>query len=181
MQLTVGNWIDIAFAVCLLVAIIKGWHRGLVMKLAHLAAMLIAYALAYGIATSLKSQMGSKVILPMIEKKAGKEVLSIPYAKESITMAADNLAYYLIMAVSFFVILIILYQLIKVLHIVDYIPVIGKVNKLGGAVAGFLLEFLFLFMICAILSGVVPQTVLDQWGLTKDVISHTYLLQAFMS
>lgn len=179
MQFTTGNIIDIIMLVCFLFAIMRGWRIGLVIKLAHLAAVIASCALAHGIATILKSSVGSKFILPMLEEKAGEELEMIPYAREGISFVADSVAYYLISSICFIIALVLLYQLIKVLHIVDYVPVVGKVNKAGGAVVGFLVEFVVFYFIWTVIFNVTPQSILDQYGLTENVISHTFILQAF--
>lgn len=180
MQLSVGHAIDFIMAICFAIAIVRGWKEGLLIKLAHLAALVVSCAIAHGVATMLKSSIGSKVILPMIEESAGKEALSIPYAKKGITFVADTLAYYLISIVCFFIALFILFQIIKLLHIVDYVPFVGKVNKIGGTAISFLTQVLFLYIICMVIFNVVPQDTLNQWGLSEEVISNTYILKAFV-
>ncbi len=149
MQFTVGTIIDIIMAVCILFAVVRGWQTGLVIKLAHLVAVIAACVLAAGMVTLLKGKTGGGIVLPLAA------------------------------AVCFLIAVVILYHLIKALHLIDYIPVVGKLNKIGGAVVGFIAEFIFIYVICSILFGIIPQTMLDQWGLSEDVISQTYLLQAF--
>lgn len=180
MQLTTGNIIDIIMAVSFLFAIIRGWQVGLVIKLAHLIAVIASCAVAHVVANILKSSVGSKFILPILEEKAGEEMALIPYAEEGISFVADSVAYYLISTICFILVIVLLYQLIKVLHIVDYVPVVGKINKAGGAIVGFLVEFMFFYIICTVVFNVLPQDTLQQWGLSESVISHTFILQAFV-
>ena len=59
------------------------------------------------------------------------------------------------------------------------IPVIGKINKAGGAIVGFLITFIILYVVGNALFTLLPQTMLDGWGFTKEAIAKTYLLQIF--
>ena len=71
-------------------------------------------------------------------------------------------------------------KLIKVLKIVDHIPVIGFLNKAGGAVAGFLVDFIIIYVICSFLFTIVPAAVWTEIGLTGAVIKNTILLSIFV-
>ena len=79
----------------------------------------------------------------------------------------------------FTIAMVILGRLIGLFHIVDHIPVIGKINKAGGAIVGFLITFIILYVVGNALFTLLPQTMLDGWGFTKEAIAKTYLLQIF--
>lgn len=82
--------------------------------------------------------------------------------------------------VFFVVLLFVLYHLVKVVDVVNWLPIVGTVNRLGGAVLGFVTAFLWCYLIFSFLGAVVPQHVWSQWGLTRSVIANTYLLQIFL-
>jgi hypothetical protein len=115
--------------------------------------------------------------------------LAMRVAHIAVVIASAVLAYAAARAIGrmplygvFFVICVVaLNQLAKVVRLVDWIPVIGTINKAGGAVLGFVLAF----VVCTILFGfacaVIPAEWWRQWGLTQEVIDNTYLLQAFMN
>lgn len=84
-----------------------------------------------------------------------------------------------VFSVVFLVVFAILRQVIKLLKIVDHIPVIGFVSHIGGALAGFLINFIIIYIICNIFFGIMPQELLDYWGLTKNAIEGSLLLQVF--
>ena len=55
-----------------------------------------------------------------------------------------------------------------------------QVNKVGGAVAGFLVDFMIIYVICMFLFSVIPSSVFDNIGLTKMCIRdriYVYLLK----
>ena len=114
-----------------------------------------------------------------MQKKAGNSVSSIPYAQNGMELAAQGIAYYLLYAIVFTIAMVILGRLIGLFHIVDHIPVIGKINKAGGAIVGFLITFIILYVVGNALFTLLPQTMLDGWGFTKEAIAKTYLLQIF--
>lgn len=74
----------------------------------------------------------------------------------------------------------IFWKVAKLVKIVDWIPVVGTLDRLGGAVVGFCMAFLICYTLFQILGTIVPQKVWNEWGLTKEVVDKTYLLQAFL-
>lgn len=86
----------------------------------------------------------------------------------------------LLSGVLFIVLLFAFYHLVKVVDVVNWIPIVGTLNRLGGAVLGFMTAFLWCYVIFTFLEAALPKDVWVQWGLTKDVIANTYILQAFL-
>lgn len=82
--------------------------------------------------------------------------------------------------VLFLVLFFVFYHLAKVVDIVNWIPVVGMLNRISGAVLGLAAAFLWCCIIFAFLGLVIPQHMWAQWGLTKKVVSDTYLLQVFL-
>lgn len=179
MQISIVAIVDIILLISLLFAIIKGWHIGLAMRLAHLIALIASCAIANLCAASLKVYVGKTCIAPLLQQRAGNAVSTVPYAQNGIELVAQGIAYYLLYAIAFTIIMVILGRLIRLLHIVDHIPVIGKINKAGGAMAGFLITFIILYVVGNAFFVLIPQTVLDGWGFTKEAIEKTYVLQIF--
>ena len=179
MQISIVAIVDIILIVSLLFALIKGWHIGLAMRLAHFVALVVSCVVANLCAALLKVYVSNSWIVPLMQKKAGNSVSSIPYAQNGMELAAQGIAYYLLYAIVFTIAMVILGRLIGLLHIVDHIPVIGKINKAGGAIVGFLITFIILYVVGNALFTLLPQTMLDGWGFTKEAIAKTYLLQIF--
>lgn len=179
MQISIVAIVDIILIVSLLFAVIKGWHIGLAMRLAHFVALVVSCVIANLCAASLKTYVGNNWIVPLMQQKAGNTVSTLPYAQNGMELAAQGIAYYLLYAVAFTIAMVILGRLISLLHIVDHIPVIGKINKAGGAIVGFLITFIILYVVGNALFTLLPQTMLDGWGFTKEAIAKTYLLQIF--
>ena len=173
MQISIVAIVDIILIVSLLFALIKGWHIGLAMRLAHFVALVVSCVVANLCAASLKVYVSNSWIVPLMQKKAGNSVCSIPYAQNGMELAAQGIA------IVFTIAMVILGRLIGLLHIVDHIPVIGKINKVGGAIVGFLITFIILYVVGNALFTLLPQTMLDGWGFTKEAIAKTYLLQIF--
>jgi len=180
MKLDVADVIDFVLAVLFLVAICRGWHTGLAMKAGHLAALAGAGILAGVAANILKTAVSSQWVVPYLEKQAGEKLAAVDGLEEGISLAAENIAYHLLFGVIFVVALIVLRHIVGVLKLVDYIPVVGTLNKFGGAVIGFVAEFIFFFILGRILFGLIPMESWVQMGLTGEMIEGSYLLQAFV-
>lgn len=69
---------------------------------------------------------------------------------------------------------------VQVLKIVDWIPVVGFLNRAGGAFIGFITAFFVFHILLGFLFQAVPQEFWERWGLTQEVIDRTYLLKAFL-
>ena len=143
MVLTVGNVIDIILAVFFLLAVVRGWHIGLAMRIAHLAVFLVSGGIAYFLA----------------------------HMTGSISLYG----------VFFVIAIAVLGKAVKVVRIVDWIPVVGTVNKAGGALVSFVIASLVCYILFGFLFYMSPQEVWEQWGLTQEVIDGTYLLRSFLN
>lgn len=86
----------------------------------------------------------------------------------------------LLSGLFFFIAFVLFLQVVKIVKIVDRIPVIGTLDRAGGAIAGFIFAFLACYLLFGFLHMAVPRDVWNGWGLTQDVVDRTYLLQAFL-
>lgn len=86
----------------------------------------------------------------------------------------------LLSGLFFFITFVLFLQVVKIVKIVDWIPVVGTLDRAGGAVAGFFFAFLACFFLFRFLHMAVPQEVWDGWGLSQAAVGRTYLLQAFL-
>lgn len=180
MKLSVANGMDIVLAVLFLVAVCRGWYVGLAMKVGNLAAMVGASITAGLGANFLKSTVSRQWIMPYLESRAGKDFPGFKDVEQGISLVAENIAYYLLFGVIFVVALVVFHHVVKVLKLVDHIPVVGTLNKAGGALAGFLVEFIFFFILGRILFGLIPMESWGQMGLTREAIEASYLLRVFV-
>lgn len=167
----IGTIIDIVLACIFCVSLVSGWHQGLVMKVASLIVVGVSYILA-GIL--------SKTISPYVADEISKNISKdTGILKNGVTNVTEAFLYTVIFMIVFFVVRYIFRKLIKVLKIVDHIPVIGFLNKAGGAVAGFLVDFIIIYVICSFLFTIVPAAAWTEIGLTGAVIKNTILLSVF--
>lgn len=170
----IGTIIDIVIAVLFMISILSGWFQGLIMKVASLMVVIISYIFA-GVL--------SKIISPYIAKVLSEQISSetVWIAKKSIKAVSEAFSYTVIFTIAFFLIGLVFRRLIKILKIVDHLPVIGFVNRLGGAIVGFLVTFILIYIIVSFLFMILPQNELNSIGLTKKVIENTIFLSVFVS
>ena len=174
MQYSLGNVIDIILALLFLIAVFRGWRIGLALKVGHLVSLIAAGIVAGVVAGAMKFGVYEQFIRPYLEERAGSEAAS------GMSVLGESISYYLLFGIIFAVALLVFRQLTSILKLVDKIPVIGTLNKAGGAVIGFLVQFLFLYILGRILFGIFPMQLWEERGLTKEIINQTYLLQAFV-
>ncbi len=101
--------LEIIAAAMLLICILDGIHKGLVMKVFSLVRAVVVLALTVVLVP---------ILLPFIAEKSGE--------------AGSGIAYLAAMAVS----LLVVWFVSRVLKLIDRIPVVRTVNRLGGAVLG---------------------------------------------
>ena len=99
-------------------------------------------------------------------------------------MLISQILWYLLIhfhdSVGILLVFIVFRIVLNTLKIVDYIPVIGFLNKLGGAAVSFFISFIIIYVICSAVFSYVPQEALDSVGLTKQAIKGSILLSAFI-
>ena len=69
MQISIVAIVDIILIVSLLFALIKGWHIGLAMRLAHFVALVVSCVVANLCAASLKVYVSNSWIVPLMQKR----------------------------------------------------------------------------------------------------------------
>lgn len=153
--------IDIVIAVLLIAAVITGYITGFVMKVANLAVLVASYFIASVLADVLSPQLPAAFAGGIMEDTAGN--------------IAHSVVFPVILVISF----VILHHIVSVLKVTSHIPVIGKIDRICGAIAGFLIDFIVIYIICSIIFSIVPQEALDGIGLTKKAIENSVLLHAF--
>ena len=95
-------------------------------------------------------------------------------------LLADLLKAPALSAVFFAVALAVFWRAAKLVKLVDLIPVVGGLDRAGGALAGFFTLFLLCCVLFSFLEKVIPGPVWDGWGLTGEAVGKTYILRAFL-
>lgn len=171
--------LDVVIGVLFLVSVLLGYYRGLVLTIARLAAMAAAYIGARSLAVLTKGILGQQIMLPILKRQLEENPLG-GFAETAATDAAEGAAYSLVFCIALFVLELILLRLVNGFKLVDCIPVVGKLNKLGGAVAGFL----WVFLLCLVLGNVfftyIPKEMQHRMGFTEQAVQETVLLSVFV-
>lgn len=112
--------------------------------------------------------------------KLGQVVAMIAaYVLACILAAGMNSYFGMTFLVCYAILSIVLRCIVQLLNLVDRIPLIGFINHFAGAVCGFLIAFVLIYLLVSLILGWVPQTALDQIGLTETAVEHSVLLGAF--
>lgn len=163
---------DIVIAVLLIAAVITGYMSGFVMKAAGLMALIASFAAASFIAGLLSPKLGIYI-------NGQVPASNVAFTGEAIADTAVNIAHHIIFCVVFIILFIILRHVANIFKITSHLPLIGKADRICGAVAGFLIDFIVIYIICQLFFGMMPQDILDSIGFTKKAIEGSVLLQSF--
>lgn len=162
--------LDIIILLLLIAGLFVGAKRGLIVQLIHMTGFVIALIVAY---TYYK---------PLAEKF----VLWIPYpaidSSSSLTIAIDRLdldqTFYQLIAFAliFFIIKFALSLVASMFDFLKYLPVLGFVSKIIGAVLGFIEFYIILFIVLYILAllPITPfQNLMQNSTLASYMLEHT--------
>ncbi len=165
--------LDILILLLLIAGLFVGAKRGLIVQLIHMTGFVIALIVAY---TYYK---------PLAEKF----VLWIPYpaidSGSSLTIAIDRLdldqTFYQLIAFAliFFIIKFALSLVASMFDFLKYLPVLGFISKIIGAVLGFIEFYIILFIVLYILAllPISPfQNLMQNSTLASYLLEHTPFL-----
>lgn len=163
----------------MIIAVLTGYFRGLILSVARIVAMIVSYLGAAFVATAGKQWVGSWICSAVLQGQDPDSLFGT-LAQPVLQETGEGIAYTVLFFVAFLLLEAVLLHVVNLLKLVDHIPVVGKLNKLGGAVAGFF----WMFLICLLLGNVffsyVPKEVQKEMGFTKKAIKETILLNVFV-
>jgi uncharacterized membrane protein required for colicin V production len=165
--------LDILILILLFGGLVTGFRRGLIVQIIHMTGFIIALIVAYR----------------YYKQLAEKFVLWIPYpgvtagSKLSMTVETLNLDetfYHLLAFVLIFLVVKFGLQLVaSMFDFLKYLPILGFVARIAGAIFGFI-EFYILIFLVLYLLAMVPidfiQALLSKSMLTETMFEHTPLL-----
>lgn len=134
--MSITSYTDIVIAICILVSVLVGYHRGFLVTIARIVAMVASYIGAILAAEMLKKTLAQTLFVPMIRQGLGNGAFA-DLAQEALLQTAEGIAYSVVFFVVFALLQFVLLRAIHVLKLVDHIPVLGTMNKLAGGVLGF--------------------------------------------
>lgn len=171
--------LDVVIGILFLVSVLVGYHRGLVLTVARIVAMVAAYVGARCVAVLGSGVLGQQVLLPILKQKLEENSLG-GLVETAVTDAAEGVAYSILFFIAFIVLEFVLLHLANSLKLIDHIPVVGKLNKIGGAVVGFFWVFLLLLLFGNVFFTFMPVEMQRSMGFTKKAIKQTVLFQVFV-
>jgi membrane protein required for colicin V production len=123
------NWLDIILALPVLWFTFKGFRNGLIIELASLAALILGIFIALHFSFYAED-----------------------YLRENFEIA-ENYLYIISFAITFLIVAVVIYLFGKIIHKLVSIIALGFLNRLAGAVFGFLKAVLVLSVILYFLDG----------------------------
>ncbi len=165
--------LDIIILVLLLAGLLVGAKRGLIVQLIHMTGFIIALIVAYSYYKPLAEKFVLWIPYPTVDSNSR---LSIVIDR----LDLDQTFYQLIaFALIFFVIKFSLQLVGSMFDFLTYLPVLGFISKLAGAVLGFI-EFYVLIFILLYVMALLPigpfQSLIENSILVETMLQHTPLL-----
>jgi len=151
----------IVILLLLVIAIMRGFHRGFVIEILHLvgtvAVLIFARLLYQPFGTSLSNFLSSS---HLVEASAGS------------TLVVNMVAFFLLTSIGWAVIR----MLARVSRSITWLPVIKQVNSVAGGAVSFLISYLVIFVVLS-LANLVPttfiQTQMSQSAVATFIVNKT--------
>ncbi len=151
------NWFDLVLLALLLFYALNGMVQGLVKQIVGFLGFFLALLLALFGSRFLAGMIGPYI--PIEDLVSAQEVLEIFGAELDLEAVALMVVSVFSFVLLFVVLQIVFRMLVGTLGWVNSIPVIGKINALGGGVLGLLKGMLFVFILATVLSLVPVEVV----------------------
>ncbi|TWT08965.1 CvpA family protein [Planomicrobium sp. CPCC 101079] len=162
--------LDIILLILLLGGLIVGAKRGLVVQLIHMVGFIIALVVAYLYYKPLAEYFVLWVPYPAVSEDSRFTI-----AIEQLDL--DQTFYQLFaFALIFFAVKFALQVLASMFDFLKYLPLLGFVSKILGAILGvievYILLFIFIYVLALLPIGAI-QTQLENSGIAKTMLEHT--------
>jgi len=151
------NWFDLMLLSLIAVYMISGFFRGLVKQLFSMFGFLIVQALAF-FGSRFLSRPAARLLDPLLNIPA-QETLQIPGVDAAVGRAVELVAGVLVFLVLFVILSVLLRPLSGSFHWINKLPVVGLINRLGGAVVGLVIGAAISYLLIG-LSQLMPLPVL---------------------
>ena len=90
--MSITSYTDIVIAICILVSVLVGYHRGFLVTIARIVAMVASYIGAILAAEMLKKTLAQTLFVPMIRQGLGNGAFA-DLAQEALLQTAEGIAY----------------------------------------------------------------------------------------
>lgn len=135
----------------------------------------------YGIPVILLIATISGLISGLIEKIVHVVAAVAAYFLATMISSHAKSQAWLVYIVSFFVIFAAFKFLGKLIKMVDKIKVIGWIDHIGGAIAGFVGAFVVVFVLVNLVFGMLPEAILSSIHLGHADVTQTIFLKYFIT
>jgi uncharacterized membrane protein required for colicin V production len=165
--------LDILILILLVAGFITGAKRGLVVQLIHMTGFIIALIVSYTYYKPLAEKFVLWIPFPAITTGS-----KLTIAVESLDL--DQTFYRIIaFALIFIIVKFALQLLASMFDFLKYLPILGFISNIVGAVLGFI-EFYFIIFILLYVFAMLPidfiQNFISKSSLTSWILNHTPLL-----
>lgn len=167
--------LTLVILIVLFIGIYAGMRRGLILQVVHTAGYIASFFIAKNYYLQLSEHL--EMLVPYSQPGIGDEMLYYDtIEKLNLDLAFYNaLSFLIIFAAGWLVTRIIGYML----NSLAYLPVLKQANKLGGAILGFLMQYLGVFLISTFLTFIPFDFIQNQLSgsrLANWIIQHTPIL-----
>jgi uncharacterized membrane protein required for colicin V production len=142
------NWFDLLLFGLIAVYMLSGFFRGLVKQLFSMFGFLIVLALAF-LGSRFLSRPAAQLLGPLLNIP-DQEVLQIPGVDAAVGRVVELVAGVLVFLVLFVILSVLLRRLSGSLHWINKLPVVGLINRLGGALVGLAIGVAISYLLISI-------------------------------
>lgn len=165
--------VDIILFFLLIFGFFMGLKRGLILQAFHLIGFIIAFIVAVIYYDTIAAKLPFWIPYPDLSGNSGLAAfLDSPYVENAFYSA-------IAFAIIFFAVKIVLQIIASMLDFVASLPILNTLNKVAGAILGFLEVYLIMFIVLFILALTPIPTIqawIDHSWIAQFIIGHTPIL-----
>ncbi|MCH5266740.1 MAG: CvpA family protein [Lachnospiraceae bacterium] len=147
----------------------------------HLILHSILTGLDFSIAIILMLAVLNGLTTGVIMKLGQIVAVIVSYAVAAFLASQAGFAHAVVFVPAFIVMSIVCHYLVGALGLVDRIPIVGALDKYGGAIVNFIVAFIVIYYVANLfLNGIIPQETLDSWGWTRETLNKTIFISSLI-
>lgn len=162
--------LDLILLVLLLAGVLVGFKRGLILQFLHMVGFVVALIVAYTYYKPLAENFVLWVPYPTVNESSRFAI-----AVEQLNL--DETFYQLLaFALIFFAVKFVLMLIASMFDFIKYIPVLGFLSRILGAILGFIEAYILLFLavyVFALLPIDFIQELIGNSGIARALLEHT--------
>lgn len=173
---------DIVLACFFLFFVVEGYFKGFLVNVMRIIIALLSYFAAVKAGELFGKTVGMKFFYKSVSKAIGSKAYGSGHVltEKLARSLCEKFGYVLVFIAAIIVINILGIVIIHLLRLIDKVPVVSLVNRIFGAMLGFLWVFILAMAIGSVVFNYVPKESLVKNGFGPKKIEQSYVIKYFV-